>query len=143
VSSAYGGFWGKAIVIPDLGRLAIHVPGLGSLNVGNSHVGKSASVDSLSCAAPGDCSAGGYYAGSGFAQQAFVVTEHRGVWGRAIVVPGSAALNVGGDAEIDTVSCAAPGDCGAGGYCSYGKTGLDSQGFVDPNNGDIALSFVQ
>ena len=52
-----------------------------SLNVGNSHVGKSASVDSVSCAAPGDCSAGGQYTAKDGLLEAFVVTEARGRWG--------------------------------------------------------------
>jgi hypothetical protein len=84
----------------------------------------------VSCAAPGDCSAGGDYGSSASSEQAFVVTESHGQWGTAIEVPGSAALNVGGEAETESVSCAAPGHCSAGGYYSYGKAGLDSQGFV-------------
>ena len=39
-----------------------------------------------------------------------------GTWGTAEEVPGSAALNKGGDAEILSVSCASAGNCSAGGF---------------------------
>jgi hypothetical protein len=42
------------------------------------------------------------------------VTAHPGRG--AEQVPGLAALSVGGFAETESVSCAAPGDCSAGGY---------------------------
>src|SRR5258707_13835813 len=44
-----------------------------------------------------------------------------GWWGRAIAVPGLAALNKGRNGEVLSVSCAAPGSCAAGGY--YGNHG--------------------
>src|SRR5215472_11955406 len=48
-----------------------------------------------------------------------------GVWGRAIAVPGLAALNTGRDADVLSVSCAAQGSCAAGGYYqSHGKHGF-------------------
>jgi hypothetical protein len=115
VVTEHRGRWGRAIEVPGSARL---------------NVGGDAEVDTVSCAAPGDCSAGGDYGSSANSQQAFVVTQRRGLWGRAIEVPGSAALNVGGTAEVESVSCAAPGHCSAGGYFSYGTAGLDSQGFV-------------
>ena len=37
------------------------------------------------------------------------------VWGTAIEVPGTAALNRGGDAVINSVSCASAGNCSAAG----------------------------
>ena len=95
--------------------MAEEVPGTAALNTGGN-----AKINSVSCPAPGDCSAGGYYtdASSGH-QQALVVTETGGTWGTAQEVPGSAALNAGGPgAVILSVSCAAPGDCSAGGYYS-------------------------
>jgi hypothetical protein len=76
-------------------------------------------IASVSCTAPGDCSAGGYYAGGG-TTEAFVVTETGGHWGRATEVPGIAALNTRGEAEITSVSCATPGNCSAAGYYSNG-----------------------
>src|SRR5258706_2002759 len=39
-----------------------------------------------------------------------------GVWGRAIAVPGLAALNTGRNAVVLSVSCPSAGNCGAGGY---------------------------
>ncbi len=48
-----------------------------------------------------------------------------GAWGRAIAVPGLAALNTGRNADVLSVSCAAPGSCAAGGfYQSHGRHGF-------------------
>jgi hypothetical protein len=104
---------------------AIEVPGSGRLNTTGS-----AEVDTVSCAAPGDCSAGGDYSGAHRKSQAFVVTERNGRWGTAIEVPGSGRLNTGGLAQTESVSCAAPGRCSAAGEYANGKGGLDTQGFV-------------
>jgi hypothetical protein len=78
--------------------------------------GKSAEVNSISCALPGDCSAAGIYAETTRRSQAFVVNETDGVWGRAEEVPGTARLNSGDNAAITSVSCPSAGDCTAGGY---------------------------
>ncbi len=52
-----------------------------------------------------------------------------GTWGTAIEVPGTAALNQGfGFAETSSVSCATPGNCGAGG--SYTDNSGNQQAFV-------------
>jgi hypothetical protein len=96
---------------------AIEVPGLGALNKGGS-----ASVSSVSCASAGNCAAGGYSAGGGYGQQGFVAVERHGRWGKAIEVPGLAALNKGGDASVGSVSCGSPGNCAAGG--GYGQQGF-------------------
>ncbi len=87
------------------------VPGTAALNKGGS-----AQVISLSCASAGNCSAGGYYADSPNHLQAFVVTEKGGTWGTAKEVPGTATLNVGGNARITSLSCVSAGNCSAGGY---------------------------
>jgi hypothetical protein len=110
-----GGIWGKATSIP----------GLGSLDLGHQ-----ADAATISCAAPGDCSAGGQYTDSRGDYQAFVATESGGVWRKAIEVPGTASLNVSGAADLESVSCAKPGDCSAGGQ--YGVPGDqgDSEAFV-------------
>ncbi len=76
------------------------------------NTGKYAWLYSVSCTAPGDCSAGGIYTSNG--QQAFVVNQANGTWRPAAKV--AAALNTGGDAAINSVSCTAAGYCGAGGY---------------------------
>jgi hypothetical protein len=60
--------------------------------------------------------------------QAFVVSETKGRWGKAIKVPGSGALNVGGDAHVDSVSCASAGNCAAGG--AYPNSPGHYQAFV-------------
>src|SRR6266567_1340859 len=51
-----------------------------------------------------------------------------GLRGRAIAVPGLAALNKGRNAEVSSVSCAAPGSCAAVGF--YQDGGGHRQGFV-------------
>lgn len=87
---------------------AIELPGITALsNSGNS------AVYSVSCASQGNCSAGGYYTNNG--DQAFVVREVNGVWRKAVEVPGSAALNTGGLAWLNSVSCTSRGNCTAGG----------------------------
>jgi hypothetical protein len=44
-----------------------------------------------------------------------VAGEKNGSWGTAIEVPGTATLNAGGTAEVNSVSCASTGNCAAGG----------------------------
>lgn len=97
-------------------RKAIEVPGLGALNKAGDSL-----VTSVSCVAPGDCVAGGFYASSFNHDQAFVVTERNGTWGKAVQVPGSAGLNKGGNAQVSSVSCASAGNCAAGGYYTDGS----------------------
>ncbi len=95
------GTWGKAK----------KVPGAAALNAGGD-----AEIYSVSCGSAGNCSAGGYYTGRSGRSQAFIVTQKRGAWGTAKKVPGIAALNAGGGAEIRSVSCGSAGNCSAGGY---------------------------
>jgi hypothetical protein len=75
-SAALAGTWGTAR----------EVPGMSALN----HTGV-AQINSVSCASPGNCSAGGYYDasinGTGYGQP-FVVNEVNGRWHNAIPVPG-------------------------------------------------------
>ena len=114
VVSEKDGAWGKAI----------EVPGTAALNKGGF-----AGISSVSCASAGNCSAGGYYAIASGGFEAFVVSEKDGAWGKAIEVPGTAALNKGGFAAISSVSCASAGNCSAGG--SYQDTPNDpGQAFV-------------
>jgi len=88
---------------------AQEVPGTATLDRGGS-----AAILSVSCASPGDCSAGGSYYASHH-PQVFVVNETKGTWGQAEEVPGMAKLNVGGYALLDSVACASPGNCSAAG----------------------------
>ena len=106
VPSAGAGGWDKAI----------EVPGTAALNRGGD-----AAIESVSCAAAGSCTAGGFYTDGSGHQQAFVVTEVNGRWRTAIEVPGTAALNTGGDAAINSVSCAPPHGCAAGGFYADGS----------------------
>jgi virginiamycin B lyase len=76
----------------------------------------SAQITSLSCSTAGDCSAGGWYGVEGLNQSGFVVSEVNGVWDSAEQVPGMAALNINDVAQVNSVSCASPGNCVAGGY---------------------------
>jgi hypothetical protein len=127
---AGGQYGGQAFVVNQAGGrwgMAEQVPGLAALNRAGL-----AQIVSVSCAAPGQCSAGGYYASRVFhgllVTQPFVVTETGGTWGKAEQVPGTAALNKGGTAQVDSVSCPAPGTCGAGG--DYSLTNGNTEAFV-------------
>jgi hypothetical protein len=116
------GAWGK-------GRL---VPGIAALNVGGD-----AAVTAISCAAPGYCTAGGYYTSaakvpaSSSAQKAFVVSEVKGHWGKARQVRGTSSARSGDWTSVTAISCASPGNCVAGGYDgTTAKFVHYSQGFV-------------
>ncbi|HET7012522.1 MAG TPA: Ig-like domain-containing protein [Streptosporangiaceae bacterium] len=109
VANEVNGVWGNVI----------EVPGSGTLNANGD-----ASIDSVSCATPGNCSAGGNYRDGAAHTQAFEVNEVNGVWGHAAEIPGSGTLNAGGSAFPDTISCAAPGNCSTGG------TYLDGHGVL-------------
>jgi hypothetical protein len=99
------------------------VPGTGTLNKGGS-----GQVQSVSCASAGNCSAGGYYTDRSGHYQVFVVSEVRGRWHTAVEVPGTAALNKGGRANIYSVSRASAGNCAAGGQ--YVDSSYAGQAFV-------------
>jgi hypothetical protein len=101
VVSKADGTWGTAV----------EAPGTAALNTGGS-----ASISSVSCASAGNCSAGGGYVDGSSHGQAFVINETGGSWSQAKEVPGTAALNQGGIATINSVSCRSAGNCSAGGY---------------------------
>ena len=113
VVSETNGVWGSAQ----------EVPGTAALNAGGA-----AAVYSVSCAAAGKCSAGGYYHDGSGHQQAFVVNEANGTWGTAEQVPGTAALNQGGNSFTFSVSCSSAGNCSAGGF--YFDSSRRQQAFV-------------
>jgi hypothetical protein len=106
-----GGRWGKAIEVPALARL---------------NVGGDAEPNTVSCWTTGDCSVGGVYTDASGSQQAFMVTELGNRWGRAAEVPGTARLDRGESAGINSVSCV-KGTCAAGGFYQRGAT---TEGFV-------------
>jgi hypothetical protein len=101
VANETNGTWGTAE----------EVPGTGTLNASGD-----AETSSVSCRTAGNCSAGGSYKDGSGNDQAFVVTETHGTWGTAEEVPGTAALNTGGRAGVNAVSCPSPGTCSAGGF---------------------------
>jgi hypothetical protein len=106
---------------------AAEVPGLGALNPAGNET-YSVGVSQVSCASAGSCAAGGFYTDKAGNQQGFVASEQAGGWGKVMPVPGLAALNKGGDAEVASVSCGAAGNCAAGGgYVTGGDIG---QGFI-------------
>jgi hypothetical protein len=113
VADQVDGTWGDAI----------QVPGTAALNAGDDGY-----VSSVSCASAGNCAAGGDYTDSSGNRQAFVADEVDGTWGDAIEVPGTVTLNVDGDAQVLTVSCASAGNCAAGGY--YADSSDNQQAFV-------------
>jgi hypothetical protein len=108
-----GGTWGTAK----------EVPGTAALNKDGN-----ARINSVGCGSAGSCSAGGQYTDSSGHIQAFVVGETSGSWGTAKEVPGTAALNKGGDAAINSLSCAAAASCSAGGQ--YTDSSGHIQAFV-------------
>jgi hypothetical protein len=106
VVTQVNGIWGTAE----------EVPGTAALDAGED-----AGLNSVSCAPAGGCSAGGHYTdGSGLAQ-AYIVNERNGTWRTAEEIPGTAALNQGGNAGLTSVSCAPAGGCSAGGYYTDGS----------------------
>jgi hypothetical protein len=121
VSGAAAASWGRAIT----------VPGMAALNKGGA-----SAVVSMSCASAGNCAAGGHY-GNRQGQQGFVASERHGRWNRAIAVPGLAALNTGGGADVLSVSCASAGNCAAGGFYSYSVAFFRTAAFVATEHGGL------
>jgi hypothetical protein len=101
VASERNGHWARAQEV------------LGSALNGGAY----ARVDTVSCGAPGNCAAGGFYTPSGKPfygpRDAFVVSERDGSWGRMQPVPGVAALERGHLADLNSVSCSRSGKCSA------------------------------
>jgi hypothetical protein len=107
------------------------IPGLGITGPGDGGL-------RLSCPATGDCGAIGTYtakaatAGTMAQQEAFVVTEASGHWGKPQPVAGLARLNTMGQVSDLRITCPAPGDCAAGGaYATkLSATSSESHAFV-------------
>jgi hypothetical protein len=96
-----GGTWGTAQ----------EVPGTAALNQGGG-----AGLNAVSCGSAGNCTAGGFYTDRSGHPQAFVASQVHGTWGAAREVPGTAKLNLGGNAGLNAVSCGSAGNCTAGGF---------------------------
>jgi len=86
------------------------------------------SVELMSCPKPGDCTAAGLYRDAKGTQQVFVVSEVRGSWGKAAVIPGLNSLNKGTFDGAAALSCASPGNCAIGG--AYPNAAGEAQPFV-------------
>jgi hypothetical protein len=84
---------------------------------------------SVSCASPGNCAVAGSYTDAASKLQVFVARETNGVWAKATQVPGTAALNLLGYAQVSAVSCAKLGTCAIGGAYS-GYAGKNMRAFV-------------
>ena len=97
VVSQRHGRWGRAQPVPGLA--ALNTLGL-------------ASVNAVSCGAPGDCSVGGTY-NTRSAARAFIASQRRGVWDAARPVRGLPAKET--VTGITSLSCPAAGNCSAGG----------------------------
>ncbi len=115
VAGETNGTWGTAKEVP--GIAALNQGGVAAIPIGV-----------LSCASAGNCSTGGQYVDGSGHGQAFIVSETNGTWGAAEEVPGTAALNQGGNAQINSVSCASAGNCSAGG--TYQEASVNQQAFV-------------
>ncbi len=85
----------------------LQVPGSAELSLGW--------IDSVSCAAAGNCSAGGVYVDQDFRSRAAVANEVNGVWGQFQRVDGLPAEPGQANASTNSVSCASAGNCSAGG----------------------------
>jgi hypothetical protein len=90
-------------------------PGLAALNTGGD-----ADVSLVSCGSVGDGSAIGGYPDSAGHGEEFVVNQVADVWGAATVVRGATS----GGANLTALSCAAAGDCVAGGLYQPAPRGL-------------------
>jgi len=114
IVSQVNGIWGSAMAVPGIAALS---------------KGQGSALGTVSCPAAGDCTAGGSYTsgyypdGHDAKTTGFVISEVNGSWETAQDVPGLAALDTGGGAGVAAVSCAAPGDCGAGGSYQVASSG--------------------
>ena len=132
-SGDYGEPYGSGFVVSEKNGIwgrAIEVPGLGALHKTRQEF---PGVVLVSCGSPGNCAVGGLYANGGGNYQGFIAVAKNGVWGRAIEMPGLAALNKDGGAYVSEVSCAPAGSCAAGGL--YQDRRGHYQGFVVSQTG--------
>ena len=112
------GTWGDAATLSRLPSLQPYI----------------ATMSVVSCTAPGDCSAAGYYGYDDNPPDGFLVDETGGTWGKLQSIPGSVSNpGSGPSATVQSLSCASPGNCTAGGslwtYVSYNSP-YESQAFV-------------
>lgn len=129
-----GGRWSRAVEIPAESALGASGVFL---------------VNALSCGSEGNCALGGQYRDAARDLEAYVVSEVGGTWRKAIEVPGSAALNVGGSsmygASVTSLSCRGPGSCSAvGEYVKEDTLAFfDQEAFVVDETGGVWGTAVQ
>jgi hypothetical protein len=103
-------------------------PGVEAAPPANAASNPAGSLNSVSCASAGNCSAVGFYFDSSGNGQGRLLTETRGRWAREV----EAALpaNAGSDPQVDltSVSCASGGNCSAVG--SYFDSSGHQQGLL-------------
>lgn len=97
--------------------------------------GNISTVDSVSCYASGDCTAGGTFTQDNVVGEAYFVTEVNGVWGSVQDLPGVDELNQNENANLSGLSCTSDGDCSATG--SYDDGSEQVQAFVDTETNGI------
>jgi hypothetical protein len=95
-------------------------------------------IRSVSCVASGDCSLVGSYTDTSLHTQVFDAAKTAGGSWFAQTLPGSAELNIGGNAQLASVSCAAAGDCATSGFSLPGP-GI-AQSLVDVEQGGSWVS---
>jgi hypothetical protein len=101
-ASPPAGHWGGA-----------HQVDLSGLRPGSGPSG----IDAMSCASPGNCSAGGHYTDSAQDRQAFVVTEHGGTWGRPVELTSGGLRDFGsGQPLITSLTCPVANNCAVAGF---------------------------
>ena len=74
-----------------------------------------AAVRSVTCASAGECIAGGQFMDTNNDNPAFVMTMSNGEWGEAEPLLYTVTENLNSNASVDSVACAAIGECTAGG----------------------------
>jgi Bacterial Ig-like domain (group 3) len=116
------GTWGTASV----------VPGVTGLNVG-----KNAGATSISCATATSCAASGSYTDAhGDFPSWLSSTNGQGAWNNAMPEPGTRGgllLEIGAPPQI-TVSCGAPGSCGAAGWTDMPPAQTRTSFLIDEAN---------
>ena len=75
----------------------------------------------LSCAYPGKCTVGGAYWDRTDRWLVFAESQVNGTWRAAAEIPGTARLNAGDNAQVNSVSCGAGGYCAAAGYVTTAR----------------------
>jgi hypothetical protein len=93
-----------------------------------------AATESVSCPSAGNCAAVGAYLDKTGRIQAFVIGQRGGTWGKEAEMPGTGALNAGGDAQAISVSCRSAGNCSSGGFYT-GPKGRGQAFVVSERNG--------